>query len=46
VPIVDVMIDIGGELLKVNPEDIEYQDQNIVILTFTAAYTGRATVIV
>jgi hypothetical protein len=46
VPIVDVMIDFSGELLRVNPENVDYPTVNTVILTFTGAQSGRATVIV
>jgi len=46
VPIADVMIETGGELLKVNPMDIEYPNANTLVLTFTGPVVGRATIIV
>lgn len=43
-PNVDVMIDVGGQLQKAFPLSITHSDDNTVIVTWTTARTGQATV--
>jgi hypothetical protein len=45
-PIVDVLVNDGGNLVKMLPADVEYTNKNTVVITFTTPQSGRATIIV
>lgn len=47
VPVVDVLVDVGGTLTKIMPSKIEAPNYNTVVIEFDGgAYAGVATVIV
>lgn len=43
--VVDVMIDNGGNLEKILPQDIRINDANNITITFSSAQTGRARIV-
>jgi hypothetical protein len=43
-PIVDVFVDIGGNLNKIIPAGVTYIDNNNCDITFSTPYSGYATV--
>jgi len=43
-PIVDVWIDNNGTFEKMIPANIEATDTNTVVVTFSSAFAGKATV--
>lgn len=43
--VVDVMVDNGGNLEKILPQDIRIVDANNITITFSAAQSGRARIV-
>jgi hypothetical protein len=43
-PVIDVLVDYGGQRQKIIPSSVEYTSSMICTVTFTEPFTGVATV--
>lgn len=46
VPIVDVIVTVGGVVQRIIPKDVDIIDIDTIVISFTAPYAGTASVIV